>query len=75
MKINFAGKLIGRYYKKDGTPTDERHKLEELVQIAKKQDLNEEQRRIQFPPCNVEWDVNIGSRVWCSKNRYFQKLI
>ena len=65
-----VGKLIGRYYNEDGTPTNERFKLEEQVQIAKKHDETEEQKRLKFPPCNVEWDVTLGTRVWCSKNRY-----
>jgi hypothetical protein len=69
--ILFIGKLIGRYYNADGTPTNERYKLEEKVQIAKKSDLNEEKKRKKYPPCNIEWDVNIGTRVWCTKNRYF----
>lgn len=24
-----------------------------------------------FPPCNSEWQKDIGGRVWCSKKRFF----
>ncbi|KAJ8680208.1 hypothetical protein QAD02_015995 [Eretmocerus hayati] len=64
----YKGKLIGRYYNKDGSPTIERHKLEERIQIAMKRDSIEEERKTRFPPCNVEWDATSGTRVWCSKN-------
>ncbi|XP_011494828.1 PREDICTED: neuferricin [Ceratosolen solmsi marchali] len=64
----YKGKLIGRYYNNDGNPTNERYKLEEKVQIGKKSDLDEEQKKIKYPPCNIEWDVNTGTRVWCTKN-------
>ncbi|XP_014203461.1 neuferricin [Copidosoma floridanum] len=64
----YKGKLVGRYYDKNGKPTNERSILEERIQIAKKNDLNEDQEKSKFPPCNVEWNPDSGTRVWCTKN-------
>ncbi|XP_058805385.1 neuferricin [Phymastichus coffea] len=64
----YKGKLIGRYYHEDGSPTNERAILEEKVQLAKKVDSQEEQIKLQFPPCNIEWNADSGTVVWCTKN-------
>lgn len=29
-----------------------------------------ENQKILFPPCNVEWDADRGTRVWCTDKRY-----
>lgn len=39
------------------------------LDAAKDEKLSKERNDIKYPPCNVEWDVNTGSRVWCSKKR------
>lgn len=64
--------MIGRYYNEDGSATNERFKLEERLQMAKKSDATEQEMKVKFPPCNAEWDEKKGTRVWCTKNRYFK---
>lgn len=71
MNVVLTGKLIGRYYDENGEQTTERYNLKERVEIAIKGDLNEEKKKIKFPPCNIEWKAESGTKVWCSKNRYF----
>lgn len=43
--------------------------MEELIKIAlmSKDDTNADEQ--QYPPCNVEWDAETGTRVWCSNRR------
>jgi len=31
--------------------------------------VEDEEKRI-FPPCNIEWNVNTGTVLWCTKKRY-----
>ncbi|KAL6260620.1 hypothetical protein P5V15_008140 [Pogonomyrmex californicus] len=63
----YKGKLYGKYYNRDGSPTAEFYKVQEKVLLAKKEKaLEEEQDRI-FPPCNVEWNLDTGTVFWCTE--------
>ncbi|XP_020293020.1 neuferricin isoform X1 [Pseudomyrmex gracilis] len=63
----YKGKLYGRYYDRDGSPTSEIEKIQEKLQLAiKEKSLEEEQKRM-FPPCNVEWKPGSGTVFWCTK--------
>ncbi|XP_075220166.1 neuferricin [Lycorma delicatula] len=65
-EYEYKGKLIGRYYNSDGRPTGYYYKLQKkLVEAAKAQTVSDE-FKLNYPPCNVEFDINTGSRVWCS---------
>lgn len=63
----YKGKLYGRYFNKDGTPTNEFFKIQQKVIDAKKEISAEDQRKMMFPNCNMEWKPITGSTVWCSK--------
>ncbi|KAK2586729.1 hypothetical protein KPH14_011764 [Odynerus spinipes] len=63
----YKGKLLGRYFNKDGTPTIESFKVQQKLIHAKKKISDEEQKKIMFPSCNIEWKADVGSTVWCSK--------
>ncbi|KAG7209392.1 hypothetical protein KM043_015488 [Ampulex compressa] len=63
----YKGKLSGRYYNDDGSPTAVLLGVKEKLVDAKNEKLVEEERRKMFPPCNVEWKADAGSVVWCSK--------
>ncbi|KAK9504615.1 hypothetical protein O3M35_010912 [Rhynocoris fuscipes] len=62
----YKGKLIGRFYDRNGNPTAYLREIEskffEADEIAKQN----EDYNIKYPPCNVEWTQEKGSRVWCS---------
>lgn len=63
----YKGKLSGRYFNEDGTPTLESLQVQQKLIDAKKEIADEEQKKKLFPTCNMEWKVNVGTTVWCSK--------
>ncbi|XP_043273279.1 neuferricin [Venturia canescens] len=63
----YKGKLIGRYYDKNGNPTTEYETFEARVKLAEDEQNKEEEKMKMFPPCNVEWKVDVGTRVWCTQ--------
>ncbi|KAI4472681.1 hypothetical protein M0802_016579 [Mischocyttarus mexicanus] len=63
----YKGKLSGRYFNNDGTPTIESLKIQQKLIDAKKEIANEEKRKKLFPNCNIEWKANVGTTLWCSK--------
>lgn len=65
----FTGKLIGRYYDKNGQPTGYNHKLQIILEEAAKDENERNKDKLMYPPCNVEWTQEEGSRVWCSERR------
>ncbi|EZA62443.1 hypothetical protein DMN91_004014 [Ooceraea biroi] len=63
----YKGKLYGRYYNLDGSPTTETDRVQEKVLLARKEkSLDDEQKRM-FPPCNIEWNADTGTVLWCTK--------
>lgn len=63
---NYKGKLYGRYYNQDGSPTVEFNKVQEKLLVAKNEKLMEEKHKRMFPPCNIEWNPEIGTVFWCT---------
>ncbi|KAM3724156.1 Neuferricin [Dirofilaria immitis] len=64
---DLAGYLQGTYYDASGKPTSRLKEVIKLIENALQwKDMQVEERKI-FPPCNSEWQKNIGGRVWCSK--------
>lgn len=64
-----SGKLYGRYYNRDGSPTAESHKIQEKLLLVKKEKALEEKQDRMFPPCNVEWNRETGTVYWCTERR------
>ncbi|XP_074095179.1 neuferricin [Cotesia typhae] len=65
-KYLFKGKLVGRFYDQYGTETPEYRKflakvLEAEVETSEKDKVNK-----IFPPCNVEWNPEEGTKFWCT---------
>ncbi|KAM3963082.1 neuferricin homolog [Aphomia sociella] len=67
-KYKQVGVLSGRYYDSNGKETgymkEFQVRIEQCVlekDIAKKEEL-------KFPPCNIEWSADGGTRVWCTKS-------
>uniref|UniRef100_A0A6J0V4H4 Neuferricin n=1 Tax=Pogona vitticeps TaxID=103695 RepID=A0A6J0V4H4_9SAUR len=61
------GKVAGRFYHENGTPTEVLRQAWDLIENGQKLQAQEEEKKQQFPPCNSEWTSTGGSRVWCSK--------
>ncbi|KAK7863809.1 hypothetical protein R5R35_003301 [Gryllus longicercus] len=66
-QYKFKGKLIGRYYDSQGNPTGYRYKVENKLKLAEGDEIAKNKEKLRMPPCNTEWNVDQGSRVWCSK--------
>lgn len=62
----YKGKLIGRFYNINGLKTEYFHKAEELIKKAQNKKDEEEKLKLEFPPCNIEWSEEIGTKVWCT---------
>lgn len=62
----FVGLLFGRYYKANGQKTEYMQDVEHQIQIAIDEKSQAESIRNQYPPCNVEWRAETGTRVWCT---------
>lgn len=65
----YKGKLVGRYYDSNGNPTKSYREIEEKLAIAEKKKIDEELKMRMFPPCNIEWKPESGTRLWCTKQR------
>ncbi|KAK0179205.1 hypothetical protein PV327_008018 [Microctonus hyperodae] len=67
-KYEYKGKLIGKYYDQNGKPTDALEKFQQKVSEANANKQDEEEQKQMYPPCNIEWKPDQGTRVWCTKN-------
>ncbi|XP_012543721.2 neuferricin [Monomorium pharaonis] len=63
----YKGKLYGRYYNRDASPTTEFYKVQEKLLLAKEKKALEEKQERMFPSCNIEWNLNIGTIFWCTE--------
>ncbi|XP_077167470.1 neuferricin isoform X3 [Paroedura picta] len=63
----FAGKVAGRFYDENGSPTPLLQQAQALIDEGQRLQAREEEKKQRFPPCNAEWRSTSGSRVWCSK--------
>ncbi|XP_062543978.1 neuferricin homolog [Armigeres subalbatus] len=59
----YKGKVIGRYFDKNGDFT-EYHKVV-LERVARAEEAESKPKQ-EFPSCNVEWKQETGTKVWCS---------
>ncbi|CAH2241175.1 jg3241 [Pararge aegeria aegeria] len=68
-KYTYVGLLADRYYDKNG---EETMYMSELKQKVKRCRIEKEEAKKQdqlYPPCNISWSEEDGSRVWCTKSR------
>ena len=63
----YVGKLAGRYFDKDGSPTDYYRQMQQWLSDARDDAQTVENEKQIFPPCNSEWSAERGQRVWCTK--------
>ncbi|CAG9537968.1 unnamed protein product [Cercopithifilaria johnstoni] len=64
---DLVGYLQGTYYDASGKPTSRLKEVIKLIENALNwKDIQTEETKI-FPPCNSEWQKDVGGRVWCSK--------
>lgn len=65
----FVGKLIGRYFNKDGSPTKKWYKFQKT--LGEKDKIKAEQKALEarYPGCNSHWTAQTGGKVYCGKKR------
>lgn len=63
------GLLVGRYYNEFGKLTPYGRHIKKLIVKAQNVEQQVQKEKQKFPPCNVEWDAEKGSRVWCTNKR------
>lgn len=66
---SFVGKVVGRYYTSTGERTDYYKDIEKQIQQAVDNNAAQNAEYLKYPPCNVEWTPETGSKVWCSNRR------
>lgn len=69
------GKLIGRYYDNFGRETDYYKEIKNMIQLAEEEKQAQTTESIKYPPCNIEWSPEHGSRVWCTKRRFVKSCL
>lgn len=62
----YVGKLIGRYYDATGKETEYMKVVRDEVRREEEKNVQLEQEKKDFPPCNTEWSADKGSTFWCS---------
>ncbi|XP_048374691.1 neuferricin isoform X2 [Sphaerodactylus townsendi] len=63
----FSGKVAGRFYDVNGSPTSLLQQAQALIDEGQRLQAQEKEKKQRFPPCNAEWHSASGSKVWCSK--------
>ncbi|XP_060243355.1 neuferricin isoform X2 [Meriones unguiculatus] len=63
----FVGRVVGRFYRKDGMPTSELTQVEAMMTKGMEANEQAQREKQKFPPCNAEWSSARGSRLWCSQ--------
>ena len=66
----FVGKLIGRYYDKNGNPTKAYYKYMKRLEKGREIKSDKEADEKEFPPCNSRFTQSTGGTVSCSTKRY-----
>lgn len=64
------GHMVGRFYDNRGRETEYLGKVMAKVEeaLAMKRAAEEQKsKEVEFPPCNIEWKADVGTRVWCTK--------
>ena len=68
-KYIFSGSLVGRYYDENGSETSYMIEFKKRVKQCKLEKENAKKQDQLYPPCNIAWSEEDGTRVWCTKTR------
>ncbi|XP_068629483.1 neuferricin [Battus philenor] len=67
-KYKFMGILNGRFYDEHGKETNYFMELKSRLKQCKAEKTNMDKENLKYPPCNISWNAEEGSRVWCTKS-------
>lgn len=62
----FVGLLSGRFYDENGVKTAYMVEVERQVDLAIAENERQKKLKNQYPPCNIDWKQETGTRVWCT---------
>lgn len=68
-EYKYVGKLIGRYYDRDGSPTRAWYKYKKLLGEQERAKAAQKELEKRFPGCNSRWNEKDGGTVFCSEKR------
>lgn len=66
-EYTFVGLLTGRFYDTNGATTDYMMEVERQVDLAIAEKERQKDLKNQYPPCNIDWKQETGTRVWCTE--------
>ncbi|KAG0461173.1 hypothetical protein HPP92_021470 [Vanilla planifolia] len=64
-KYIYVGKLVGRYYDKEGNPTKHLKGVEAKAKRAAQLQEKQKTEEAKTPSCNSKWSQQEGGEVWC----------
>ncbi|KAG6448337.1 neuferricin [Manduca sexta] len=67
-KYKYVGVLNGRYFDKYGKKTAYYQDVIKKVEQCKQEKETAKRKELEYPPCNMEWSEDRGTKVWCSLN-------
>ncbi|XP_023946888.2 neuferricin [Bicyclus anynana] len=67
-KYTYVGVLAGRYYDEKGADTSYMTELKQKVAVCRSEKKAAKLQDQLFPPCNMAWSEEDGSKVWCTKS-------
>lgn len=65
-EYTFVGLLSGRFYDEHGMKTAYMVEVERQVDLAIAENERQNALKNQYPPCNIDWKEETGTRVWCT---------
>lgn len=65
-KYTEVGKLIGRYYTNNGEDTVYSKELKNKMRQCEIEKDNAKKEDLKYPPCNMAWSEDEGTKVWCT---------
>lgn len=65
-EYTFVGVLSGRFYDENAAKTAYMVEVERQVDLAIAENERLNALKSQYPPCNIDWKQETGTRVWCT---------
>lgn len=67
--ILLSGVVKGRFYDKNGKETVYYKELLHRINQCEEDKKASKEQDSKYPPCNISWNPNDGSKVWCTRTR------
>lgn len=61
-----VGKLIGKYYNLEAELSPYGKEIYKLIEKALKEETEEDRLKLKYPGCNMEWNYEQGTHIWCT---------